>query len=90
MRSRALLRWGLVYRMKKNLKLIYDIIGLTIICTAFAGMLTIMWNLIFYGEIRIYELNIFISIFEFFIFILGLFYLFIKTINGIREYLRDD
>ena len=76
--------------MKKNLKLIYDMVGLIIICTAFAGMLTIMWNLIFYGEIRIYEVNIFISIFEFFILILGLLYLFIKVIRRAREYIRDD
>ena len=65
-------------------------VGLIIICTAFAGMLTIMWNLIFYGEIRIYELNIFISIFEFFVFILGSVYLFIKVIRRAREYIRDD
>ena len=76
--------------MKKSLKLIYDIIGLIIICTAFAGMLTVTWNLIFYGEIRIYESNIFISIFEFFVFILGLIYLFIKVIRRAREYIRDD
>ncbi len=74
----------------KRLKLIYDMVGLTIICTAFAGMLTIMWNLIFYGEIRIYESNIFISIFEFFIFILGLIYIFIKVIIRIQEYIKED
>ena len=76
--------------MKKNLKLICDMIGLIIICTAFAGMLTIMWNLIFYGEIRIYETNLFISIFEFFIFILGLIYIFIKVIIRIQEYIKED
>ncbi len=74
----------------KRLKLIYDMIGLTIICTAFAGMLTIMWNLIFLGEIRIYESNIFISIFEFFIFILGIIYVFIKVIIRIQEYIKED